>query len=935
MVFTALIAAVASCNKKEVDPQVPADGYRYSFSVINDDTRALLESDGVVWEATDQVGMYLTGYTGYAKLDVTTTPKSVILYSKQAIPADSYAYAYYPYSGDNGADDKTATKIVLSKVQEGGANSAMPMVGIPFLVEAEVPLPEGENQHAETNGQIKFLNLGSIIDFKIYSADYADETVQYVQFQADTKVGETGTPVVSGDGYLDVTAVDASNESSLALVWGLGESYDYVKVDQETPVASAKADATSIYMVVAPGTYSGTITIGTDVATYTFPFTGKELARNVIKHYNMNLNNATRTEGVVEVVKTLPYTEAFTSGKGDFTIEGDTGNEWSFSANYGATVSGYYQAEGETGKKNHVANTSLVSPWIDLTDVTNAQITFQHNRNGYLEDSDVTLSIQKYGETAWTTLELALPTKPSKASSFSGWKDATVSLATFVGNKVKVKFNYVSTEDNAGTYEFKNFLAAKVKADAGLVYEVTEVSATIGEAFTAPELTNPNNLTVTYSSNNPNVASVNENTGVVELGETEGFATITAAFAGNDDFNEGSASYTIALTDPNSTSVFDKLNRATTGVEGTSYEEWSGKTVTSEAVYAGQSAGGNESIQLRSNSNNSGIVTTASGGTIKSVSVTWNSNTTSGRVLNVYGKNTAYTAATDLYNDSTAGVLIGTITCGTSTSLSVSDTYKYIGLRSASGAMYLTDVTIEWSTTAVVVTEYDVTVTPSDNGTVTANPAKAAAGSAIVLTVSPDENYILSNLTVDGEDVTASVSDNEYSFSMPAHNVTVEATFTPGQVETVTWVKTAYTDLATGDIVVIADAASKTAMSNNNGTSSAPSAKSVTISEDSATLTMTPDETLQWTVSVSSGSYSFGAGSNNLYCTNTNNGVRVGTNTNSAFTFEADTDGNPFLKNTATSRYVGVYNNQDWRCYTSINNNIASTRIVFYKKTTN
>ena len=552
MMFTALIAAVASCNRKEVDPQIPSGGYRYSFSVINDDTRALLESEGVVWEATDQVGMYLTGYTGYAKLDVTTTPKSVILYSRQAIPANSYAYAYYPYSGDNGADDKTATKIVLSKIQEGGANSAMPMVGIPFLVEAEVPLPEGENQPAETNGQIKFLNLGSIIDFKIYSADYADETVQYVQFQADTKVGETGTPIVSGDGYLDVTAVDASNESSLALVWGLGESYDYVKVDQETPVASAKADATSIYMVVAPGTYSGTITIGTNVATYAFQFTGKELVRNVIKHYNMNLNNATRTEGVVEVVKTLPYSEAFTGGKGDFTIEGGTGNEWSFSANYGATVSGYYQADGETEKQNHVANTSLVSPWIDLTNVADAQITFQHNRNGHLDDSEITLSLQKYGEETWTNLSLTLPAKPTDLNKWSGWKDATVSLSDYVGQKVKVKFNYTSTQDVAGTYEFKDFVVSKVKAAAGISYATADQSFTLelGDDFTAPTLINPNNLMVTYSSSNEDVAVVNATTGAVTLGDEAGTAVITATFVENDDYFGATASYTIRVIDP-------------------------------------------------------------------------------------------------------------------------------------------------------------------------------------------------------------------------------------------------------------------------------------------------------------------------------------------------------------------------------------------------
>ena len=144
-----------------------------------------------------------------------------------------------------------------------------------------------------------------------------------------------------------------------------------------------------------------------------------------------------------------------------------------------------------------------------------------------------------------------------------------------------------------------------------------------------------------------------------------------------------------------SANVVDVLNRATTGVTNTSYASWSGKTATSSAVYAGQSAGGNSSIQLRSNNSNSGIITTVSGGTAKKISITWQASTESGRTLNVYGKNTAYSAATDLYG-SNAGTLIGTIKCGTSTELEIEGDYTYIGLRSASGAMYLTEVQITW-----------------------------------------------------------------------------------------------------------------------------------------------------------------------------------------------------------------------------------------------
>lgn len=150
-----------------------------------------------------------------------------------------------------------------------------------------------------------------------------------------------------------------------------------------------------------------------------------------------------------------------------------------------------------------------------------------------------------------------------------------------------------------------------------------------------------------------------------------------------------------ASQDSGSGSVTDVLTKELTGIGGTSYDTWENKTATSSAVYAGQSAGGNNSIQLRSSNNNSGIVTTASGGKLQKVTVEWNSNTGSGRTLDIYGKNSAYSKATDLYGNN-AGTKLGSIVYGTSTELTISGDYTFIGLRSSNGAMYLDKISITW-----------------------------------------------------------------------------------------------------------------------------------------------------------------------------------------------------------------------------------------------
>ena len=78
-------------------------------------------------------------------------------------------------------------------------------------------------------------------------------------------------------------------------------------------------------------------------------------------------------------------------------------------------------------------------------------------------------------------------------------------------------------------------------------FSPTSVTAILGENFTAPTLTiNPSGLAVTYSSSNTSVATVNSSTGAVTINAV-GTTTITASFAGNDDYYANSASYTLTV----------------------------------------------------------------------------------------------------------------------------------------------------------------------------------------------------------------------------------------------------------------------------------------------------------------------------------------------------------------------------------------------------
>lgn len=148
------------------------------------------------------------------------------------------------------------------------------------------------------------------------------------------------------------------------------------------------------------------------------------------------------------------------------------------------------------------------------------------------------------------------------------------------------------------------------------------------------------------------------------------------------------------------------------------------------------------------------------------------------------------------------------------------------------------------------------------------------------------------------------------------------------------WIATDLADITATDEVVITMAKGESvyALTSAKGSKEAPTAVAVTV--ENKELTAAPEDNLVWNIVNDNGNltiYPKGQTATWLYTTNNNNGVRVGTNDNKTFTLDATTK---YLKNTGTTRYLGVYNSQDWRCYTSTSTNIAGQTLCFYVKGT-
>ena len=168
-------------------------------------------------------------------------------------------------------------------------------------------------------------------------------------------------------------------------------------------------------------------------------------------------------------------------------------------------------------------------------------------------------------------------------------------------------------------------------------------------------------------------------------------------------------------------------------------------------------------------------------------------------------------------------------------------------------------------------------------------------------------------------------------------NVTFTAQWSEQVSGEVQWVLTNLADLTENDVfVIVGNNGSNYAMSNNNGTSNAPSAVAVTVAN--GLITSTVASTIQWTISGNAtNGYTFypnGSTAAWLYCNTTaasssNNNMRVGTGDRKVF--ELNSNNILLTKDSYTTRYLSIYNNQDWRGYVNTN---LSPALSFYKKVT-
>ena len=312
LVLAASVFTFAACNKVENEIQNDQDFY-YTFTLGNPDTKAILASDSQgkfgQWEEGDRIGQAINDANpGYAAITLPTgeSPASFKIFKTGGLEVDDIVYTYYPYNSSASSKAAIPFTIPVNQNQSGSDFDfdAMPMAGEPFVVTT------GSNTNQTPVGDIQLANLGSVVDFQVYStnATYATETILSVKLSANK--------AIAGAFSKDISSVKINDESTLSIS-GYTETDVTTTINTPDAIGATRDAASHVYMVIAPETdVTGSVLVTTNKAKYTFTISSAQsFKRAGLKSFGLNLancGNRVEEEASVPVIVSKTIKEVLT-----------------------------------------------------------------------------------------------------------------------------------------------------------------------------------------------------------------------------------------------------------------------------------------------------------------------------------------------------------------------------------------------------------------------------------------------------------------------------------------------------------------------------------------------------------------------------------------------------------------------------------------------
>ena len=386
--------------------------------------------------------------------------------------------------------------------------------------------------------------------------------------------------------------------------------------------------------------------------------------------------------------------QALTGYDWDFTKKASSNNNYTKIWTYDGVVSVYGAINNNAdwdyirvggGKSKNNDTSTLTSINASTADISSIDLTALNTSSG----SGYTLhniTLEVATDNSFTTIVDTITKSDDSISTNMNFAPSSGDCWES-GSYFKMSFNWsCSGGKNRGMDVEKVVFNEKVSATdvlTGISYEGTPVTQYSNRAF------NPEGLTFygTYSESGKREIDVSDITFTPETLT----ADTTKVVATYEDFETTISGFDVIEL----SGIADELTAAAYSNGG--YADFvTTDDFPSGAVYAGHAMKNSGNIQINNDKNNKGIYSITSGGIISAVEVIFASNTVDGRTLNIFASNTAYTTSTNLVGKDDH---IGQIVCGESSVFifsTSSEQYKYIGLSSSKGAIYIESIIFYW-----------------------------------------------------------------------------------------------------------------------------------------------------------------------------------------------------------------------------------------------
>ena len=287
------VLSLGACSKDEARPEPSNEGYAFSFTVAEDDTRTTLATSDILrWVYTDRVGIYTVGENlnpnTLTVADVNQSPVEFIGVLKRPVTPGDRFYAYYPYDPAQAADPAAVTLSIPVAQKQSKADvyngESNPLVALPM------EFPGVLDSYACRMSSVRFKQLGAIIELQLYASDEAirSEAIRSITFEADAPL--------AGEFPFDLTAVTTKGELTIS---GYESTVASTVLEEPAAIPSSRDHAARVYLTIAPGEYAGAIVVKTDRAHYTFRLSAPlDFQRAVIKGMPADLARAERVESI-------------------------------------------------------------------------------------------------------------------------------------------------------------------------------------------------------------------------------------------------------------------------------------------------------------------------------------------------------------------------------------------------------------------------------------------------------------------------------------------------------------------------------------------------------------------------------------------------------------------------------------------------------------